>query len=148
ERQMQLFSADTQVNFSFTNVYFWDGERDLRQRYPNDEPLVSGDPLRRLLEGNLFSTSSVMVRREELERVGGFDPTLERNQDFDLWLRLAEQGLWVRGTHEPLVRYRRWPGNISRHRLKMMDTGLRALRKNIRNTRHPELLPLYRRAIR
>ena len=34
-------------------------------------------------------TSTVLVRREELIRVGGFNPDLRKGQDYDLWLRLS-----------------------------------------------------------
>jgi glycosyltransferase involved in cell wall biosynthesis len=36
--------------------------------------------------------STVVVRREALDRAGMFDETLRRGQDFDLWLRLAQAG--------------------------------------------------------
>lgn len=37
-------------------------------------------------------TSSVVARREAIDAAGGFDATLRRGQDFDLWLRLAHRG--------------------------------------------------------
>jgi glycosyltransferase involved in cell wall biosynthesis len=45
-----------------------------------------------LLEGNIVSGSgsAVVVRRELLERSGGFDEKLTFGEDWDLWLRLAE----------------------------------------------------------
>jgi glycosyltransferase involved in cell wall biosynthesis len=37
--------------------------------------------------------SNVVVRRDVLETVGGFDPELRTSEDWDLWLRLAAIGL-------------------------------------------------------
>lgn len=37
-------------------------------------------------------TSSVMVRRADLEAVGGFDETLARTEDMDLWFKLMRRG--------------------------------------------------------
>lgn len=56
------------------------------------EPKLRGDifiPL--LLEGYVLSgsSSSVMVRREVLDRAGHFDERLFHGEDWDLWIRLA-----------------------------------------------------------
>lgn len=62
--------------------------------------LVMGNPWRRpvrlsprrlLVPGNIITTSGTMVRRDLLDRVGGFRP-LPRAQDLDLWLRVIELG--------------------------------------------------------
>ncbi|HWP02093.1 MAG TPA: hypothetical protein VNL96_01410, partial [Gemmatimonadaceae bacterium] len=37
----------------------------------------------------IIATSTVLVRRELLERVGGFDESLRYCHDYDLWFRLA-----------------------------------------------------------
>jgi len=44
-----------------------------------------------LLEGNCISTSAVVVRRECLERAGGFStqPEFVTAEDYELWLKLA-----------------------------------------------------------
>ena len=50
------------------------------------------------LLGCLAAIHATLVRREWLERVGGFDETLHRAEDWDLWLRLAHAGCpraWV-----------------------------------------------------
>lgn len=48
------------------------------------EPLYLG-----LLRANFIGTSSVAVRREVLEQVGGFDVGLASSEDLDMWLRIA-----------------------------------------------------------
>jgi GT2 family glycosyltransferase len=45
--------------------------------------------------------STVVMRREPLAAAGGFDESLRRGQDFDLWLRLAHRG--VRMAYQPVV---------------------------------------------
>jgi glycosyltransferase involved in cell wall biosynthesis len=44
---------------------------------------------RALIRANPFVHSSVMARRDLVERAGGYDPTLPVAQDYDLWMRLA-----------------------------------------------------------
>lgn len=45
----------------------------------------------RLLEINQFSHGSVMIRKEALDKVGLFRDFFKYAQDYDLWLRIAEQ---------------------------------------------------------
>jgi glycosyltransferase involved in cell wall biosynthesis len=54
--------------------------------------------------------SNVMVRTELLTAVGDFDTSLQRTEDWDMWLRLARIGppAWV---PRPLVAYRHHHGN-------------------------------------
>jgi glycosyltransferase involved in cell wall biosynthesis len=49
----------------------------------------SGEIFERSLELCLVSPSAVMIRRELLERVGGFDERLPACEDYDLWLRIG-----------------------------------------------------------
>ena len=44
-----------------------------------------------LLYSNPLAHSSVMFRRELLERAGGYDATWELAQDYELWFRLSQQ---------------------------------------------------------
>lgn len=60
-----------------------------------------GAPVAELFEVNFVLTSSVVVRRDALESLGGFDEGLSHAEDLDLWIRLA----------------RRWPAAASRHAL-------------------------------
>jgi glycosyltransferase involved in cell wall biosynthesis len=148
ERQMKLFRADPRVNFSYTNFYFWDGTRDLQVHYRPRRQLPDGDPARPLAESNVFGISTVIVRREMLAPDFLFDTRLINGcEDWDLFLRLAERGLWTRGTREPLVRYRRWPGNMSNQKSKMVECDVQVLEKNLRATKRRDLLPIYRRSL-
>lgn len=45
-----------------------------------------------LYHGCFLSTSSVCVKKDVLEKVGGFDTTLRSAQDYDLWLRVSKVG--------------------------------------------------------
>ncbi len=67
-----------------------------------------------LLRGNPIVCSSVVVRRATLEAMGGFDehPDLIASEDYDLWLRLAQQEP-IAYLHEPLTFYRVSGGSLS-----------------------------------
>jgi GT2 family glycosyltransferase len=74
---------------------------------PRSNPLASGG-------------SNVVVRSKVLAAVGGFDPTLRRTEDWDLWIRIARRGppAWV---CEPLVAYRFHGGNVVNDPSDMVD---------------------------
>lgn len=50
---------------------------------------VSGDSLLPMLRQNRVHTSTVVMRRDVLEQLGGFDETLPGWEDIDLWTRTA-----------------------------------------------------------
>lgn len=56
--------------------------------------------------------SNVIVRRDELERVGPFDLRLKNTEDWEMWIRLSERGApaWV---PRPLLAYRVHTANAS-----------------------------------
>ena len=75
--------------------------------------------------------SNVMVRSDVLAAVGGFDPSLRRTEDWDLWIRIARTGppACVR---EPLVAYRFHTGNVVSDPSEMVkEARLLALRYRI-----------------
>jgi glycosyltransferase involved in cell wall biosynthesis len=146
-RQMELFREDPRANFLFTNYYCWDGSRDFSAYYRQNRPLPEGDATRKLVFACVYGTSAVMVRRETLQAVGPFDPDLPFAQDWDMWLRIAERGMWARGTREPLGCYRRWPGSRSNQKLWATEGSVRVLEKNLRATQHLELRPIYRHSL-
>jgi glycosyltransferase involved in cell wall biosynthesis len=56
-------------------------------------------------------TLTVLVRREVVERLGGFDPSLRRCQDWDLWIRIARDYRIVYHD-EPVAVYRPHSGQV------------------------------------
>ena len=67
---------------------------------------------RTLIRRNPFVHSSVMLRREAVLRVGGYDETLPVAQDYDLWMRLSRVTR-LANLPEPLVVRRLLPGRVS-----------------------------------
>ena len=74
-----------------TNIIVTDastGEELIRSYWHGDDAALRA----RLLRENMFAHSSVMYRRVEALKAGGYDLSLERGKDFDLWLKLARLG--------------------------------------------------------
>jgi len=75
-------------------------------------PESDGQIRRALIRRNPFVHSSVMMRRDALERAGGYDETLPVAQDYELWLRLS-QVTAMANLPEPLVLRRLAPDRVS-----------------------------------
>jgi glycosyltransferase involved in cell wall biosynthesis len=72
------------------------------------------DVLPQLLAFNVVpgGGSSVVVAAELFDEVGGFDESMNRAEDWDLWIRLALRSP-LAPVNRPLVGYRVWPGSES-----------------------------------
>jgi teichuronic acid biosynthesis glycosyltransferase TuaG len=81
-----------------------------------DEPGegVLHTPFDHLARHELFQTSSVLMRREAFEQVGGFDETLRYSEDTDLWWRLAKTSDFTY-TVKALMCHRYHPDNVSKN---------------------------------
>ncbi|MBO0887436.1 MAG: glycosyltransferase family 2 protein, partial [Acidimicrobiales bacterium] len=79
-----------------------------------------------ILSLNRFQTSTVLVRRDVLLSVGGFDPTLDGAEDWDLWLRASTLGPVVRLTW-PFVGYADQATSYSKDTWRVYDRMLEML---------------------
>lgn len=80
-----------------------------RIQYPTDAPVLQ----ERLLAGNQFCHPSVMMRTQVVRLLGGYRALAGgAAQDYDLWLRIAEQGE-IANLPDVLLRYRIHEGQVS-----------------------------------
>lgn len=114
ERQLAV-STDA---MTFTNRYNIGDRGDLPEVQTDCQPMSGGDIFEALLSANFITTTSVMIRRDLFERLGGFDLRFNGAEDWDLWLRVAEDHT-IGFCPEPLVRYRLHAGGISRNFSRM-----------------------------
>ena len=88
QKQMDLFNRSSErvgLIYTWLEHVFEDG----RVRY--SKPTVRGRPYKHLLVRNLIgSTSSVIIMKDALLLVDGFDESLPARQDMDLWVRVTE----------------------------------------------------------
>lgn len=82
----------------------------------------------RLLRDNFITTGSVVVRRQVLEALGGFDQGLRLVEDLELWLRIARQHPIVWCGEVCLLR-RRHTDNLSRDPEAMSLAYLEVLKR-------------------
>jgi len=113
ELQIAQLAARPECRWSYTGF---------RQVDRAGAPLVAKGPAWHPHEGDIFEqlvthsaelrTPSVMVDRQLLSEVGGFDETMSSGEDYDLWTRLALRSP-VAVIDQPLVDVRRHDRNYS-----------------------------------
>lgn len=101
ERQLALFDEhpDYGMVASQCGAVAIDGSYREKNR-----PGKSGRVLHDLFKKNFIRTSSAVITRQCLEKVGGFDESLREGEEYDYWLRIAAE-FAVGFINEPLAVY-------------------------------------------
>lgn len=129
-RQMELFRGRPEIGVVYSDYQCMDGDgRILSKGVTNmRRGWVSGA----LLIENFVCYSAGVVRRECLERNGCFDESLGMGIDYDLWLRLSAHYQFD-FVPEPTVRYRIWPGQMSKNYRKRYQSAIRIMQSFLDN---------------
>jgi glycosyltransferase involved in cell wall biosynthesis len=121
---------DPSVVLCHTDGVFLHGDGLEERRPANRVPPERGCPLAHLLPGNRIFPSSVLIRREAVERAGGFDEELGHSADVELWFRLAQYGDF-QFVSRRLVKYRVHGDNLSIRGREQWEGSLPALRDRV-----------------
>lgn len=124
ERQMKLFDGRPDVGVVYGLLENIDDTGRVREwsAFKQHRGLVT----EHLLIQNFVPFSSAVVRRELLERFGGFDPCLDMGIDYDLWLRLSLQCEFD-FVPDVVGQYRVWSGQMSRKVRQRYEAGTRIM---------------------
>ncbi|WP_436906601.1 glycosyltransferase [Halosimplex marinum] len=136
EKQLDRFEAggaDVGVVYTAFRRELRDGTEQYVPR-TDEVGRTSGDIHRQLLEMNLVTASTALVRRECFRELGGFDETLPSMEDWELWIRLSEEYEFA-FVDEPLVRMATLDDSLSRDVAKNATGLRRVLRKHRRKFR-------------
>ncbi|MFP6899961.1 MAG: glycosyltransferase family A protein [Opitutales bacterium] len=133
ERQMQALEAESGYRLCHTDeIWIRDGQRV----NPMDKYAKAGGRIYQMcLPLCCISPSSVVIHRDLLSEMGGFDETFEVCEDYDLWLRVTarepvlfvgEKLLVKHGGHEDQLSRRHWGMDRFRVRAlqRILDEGL------------------------
>lgn len=102
-------SAPWHKIFSNSITVHWDGSEIGRHQ----AVAYQGRIAQWLFCGNFINTCSVLLRREVIERLGEFDQTLDTEEDYDYWLRVANEWPLVY-VDAPLTIFRKSSGQLTR----------------------------------
>jgi glycosyltransferase involved in cell wall biosynthesis len=97
------------------------------------DPLMTntGECYLGLFAGNRIFTSSVIVRRNCLEKAGDFDESIRYAEDYDLWIRLARECRFAY-CEESLGFYRVHKSNAVKDLVRLREGELYVLRKALK----------------
>ncbi|NJK38064.1 MAG: glycosyltransferase [Oscillatoriales cyanobacterium RM2_1_1] len=96
-------------------AYSWTDLIDQSSQFLNTDSRASfsGNVYPHILLGSFPSNgSNVMVRRQALLELGGFDESLNAAEDWEMWIRLAANYFFV-AVSKPQILYRISPGSMS-----------------------------------
>jgi tetratricopeptide (TPR) repeat protein len=83
----------------------------------------------RLLAGGFFPPNAAVVSADAVHRAGLFDEALTSLEDWDLWLRIAQNGERMASIAEPLAMYRVSSGSMSTNAARMAANRIAVLKK-------------------
>lgn len=104
EKQMTLFEKDSEVALVFSDMFIFDGKKDIYQFLGGNKP-PRGRVFRELLVNYFIGMVAVVIRRSALEDIEWFDDRFENVEDMDLFLRIA-YSFKLDYVDEPLVKWR------------------------------------------
>jgi glycosyltransferase involved in cell wall biosynthesis len=144
ERQLSVLQRCPKVGLLATQLTPWPGTFvDVDQDSLGTLSMIS---LAAMLLANPVATSSVLVRKSVVDRVGEFDTQLRGPEDYDFWLRCASvsQAACIQ---ERLTGYRDIGGSLSKQ-LDSMNDGLARIRAKLEKAGYWNGRPLFRRKCR
>lgn len=78
------------VALAYGRAQWIDAQGNLLPNISGTNEKFPGQTLKSLLYGDFVTPMAVVINKKCLERVGGYDESLRANEDWDLWIRLAE----------------------------------------------------------
>lgn len=127
--QVGILQADPSIDILYPNGVFF-GDTPLTGRLLMDFSPSNGDvTFESLVSLQCMVVVSVTARKEALLQAGGFDESLRRCEDFDLWLRVVKTGGKIAYHRKPLLRYRVRGTSLSADEVAMRQAALVVLEK-------------------
>jgi glycosyltransferase involved in cell wall biosynthesis len=145
--EKQIAAGGPAGQFVYTDRYNIGERGPLPERQSDVQAMYEGDVFQRLLIiGNVITASSVMMRRQVFQALGGFCEELSGAADWDLWIRFAAE-YPVRVCNEPLVSYRFHSSMMSGDPAKMNAERNQVIARALTLPRARSLSPSVKRRI-
>ena len=146
EQQLEVFNAspEPRLGVVYTGYELIDENSLL---ISNDKgiikPQARGDVRSKLLTGNFISGSgsSVLIKAEVFKVAGLFDESLRASEDWDMWLRIAQQ-FYFDFVDLPLAQIRVHQSNMQKDFSRMLASELAMLNKFAQQGKHNYFLLL------
>lgn len=123
QKQIALLENDKDLALVYSNCY-----RNTDTLFDIAKP-HRGFAFSELILDNFIPTSSVVVRKSILDKVGVFNESFLISQDFDLWLRIAHAHK-IDFVDLPLVKYEMDSDGLSKKRIPVLKEVIKIVAKN------------------
>ncbi len=131
--QLATLAASPAIDLSYTDGLFIGGSTLAGRTFMSACPSSAEITLESLLAQHCtVLLSSVVARREAVMAVGGFDESIRRGQDFDLWLRMAGAGSRMSCDARVLALRRMHEANLSGIGSQKIERPILVLEKALR----------------
>lgn len=133
DKQLATLNRDGGIGGVYANAVLVDRRGNPNGRDYVDEEIRADlvpDIYPYLFLKNPIPTSTMILRREHLEKAGRFDSALPGTEDYDMWLRIA-RSTRLKYIDEPLARYRMHGSNISNNLLVRHRDNLIILNRHL-----------------
>jgi glycosyltransferase involved in cell wall biosynthesis len=131
--QVKYLEENSGIDVVYSKVKYFKDDGG-RSYYVVPRITPQGDILDKLIYGNFINLGSPLIRKEAVDRVGGFDANrldIILNEDWDLWVRLAISGSRFGFIDKYHYYYRVHASNTSNNRIRGIESKLRVAEKNI-----------------
>lgn len=105
EKQVELLDSNKALGLIYSDCYVIEADGVPEVTYLAHRKPVRGHAFNELFQSNPIPMLTVIIRREVLDKVGGFNPLYKIAQDYDLWLRIGEY-YPLDFIGQPLAKYR------------------------------------------
>ncbi len=140
ERIYQPLSQDASFDLIHCQ-WSWVAADGTRHDYPL--PTLK-DMFPQTARGCPLAVHGCVVRKVVVEAVGGFDPSLQTCEDWDLWQKLARMGIQTEGVPEVMAFYHMRAGSLSNQADQMLKDGLVVIERGYScDQRIPDPIPDY-----
>jgi glycosyltransferase involved in cell wall biosynthesis len=126
EKQIAVFTNDTESKIAAVYCGYEIIDKDCTKRdLPTIKPEVRGQIFDILLSENVISSSAsgILLNRKFLDKVGYFDEQLRAFEDWDLWLRIAQE-FEFNYVADALVWIRKHEGNMQKKYTHMLENEI------------------------
>lgn len=130
ELQMRFLAERPDVALLHGNIRIVDADKNktVFESLPISKRHKSDHIFEELYLGNFINTSTVVIKRECLDKVGHFDTSLRQAEDYDLWMRLAAE--FKCGFQDVVMgTYRVHGTNTSKNNIQVTEHDLKVLNK-------------------
>lgn len=136
ERQLAFFGQHPELG-GVASYHWWIDEKGVIGG-AHDPPLHTLDDIERHIDGGgrlMYPSPTLMLRRDVVLDLGGYDPAFDFVEDVELCVRMYEAGFPILIQPERLVRFRVHSGSITANHAREQFYRLEAIFGNLRRRR-------------